>query len=235
MPLPPIPTLKAELVKVSRRLHQMGWVANHDGNVSVRITGNRFLCTPTAVSKLDVDEAMLIIVDEKGTVVEGRRKAFSELELHLAIYRARPEFEAVIHAHPPTATAFALAGLSLDPVALPEIVVSLGEKIPSLPRAMPRDPAQLEAVAKAAAAYDAFLINGNGAFTGGVDLEQALLRMELVEHYARILHATRALGPVAPLADGDVAKLLEARKKAGLGPKPKVVPAATPAGKRRPG
>ena len=91
MPSAPLPKVKAELVATSRRLHQMGWVANHDGNVSVRLTGERLLITPTAVSKLNVDESMLLIVDLNGTVLEGRRKAFSELELHLAMYRARPE------------------------------------------------------------------------------------------------------------------------------------------------
>lgn len=219
MPVSPLPKVKAQLVATSRRLHQMGWVSNHDGNVSVRLTGERLLITPTAVSKLDIDESMLLIVDFKGVVLEGRRKAFSELELHLAMYRARPDTECVIHAHPPTATAWALAGLELGPLAMPEVVVSLGERIPTLPRAMPRSPEGVKNVEAAASRFDALLINGNGAFTQGVDLEQALLRMELVEHVAKILTVARSLGPVAPLDAGDVSTLLEARKKAGLGPK----------------
>lgn len=219
MPVAPLPKVKSQLVAVSRRLHSMGWVANHDGNVSVRLTNNRLLITPTAVSKLDVDESMLLVVDMNGAVLEGRRKSFSELELHLAIYRARPEAECVIHAHPVTATAWGLAGLELGPLAMPEVLVSLGERIPTLPRAMPRSPEGVKNVEAAAAKYDALLINGNGVFTLGVDLEQALLRMELVEHVAKILTVARSLGPVAPLESGDVAKLLEARKKAGLGPK----------------
>lgn len=222
MPSAPLPKVKAELVATSRRLHQMGWVANHDGNVSVRLTGERLLITPTAVSKLNVDESMLLIVDLNGTVLEGRRKAFSELELHLAMYRARPEVECVIHAHPPTATAWGLTGAEIGPLAMPEVVVSLGDRIPTLPRAMPRSVEGVKAVEAAAAKYDALLINGNGVFTQGVDLEQALLRMELVEHVAKILTIARGLGPVAPLDPldpGDLAKLLEARKKAGLGTK----------------
>ena len=219
MPSAPLPKLKAELGATSRRLHQMGWVANHDGNVSVRLTGERLLITPTAVSKLNVDESMLLIVDLNGTVLEGRRKPFGELELHLAMYRARPEVECVIHAHPPTATAWGLTGLELGPLAMPEVVVSLGERIPTLPRAMPRSVDGVKAVEAAAARYDAMLINGNGVFTQGIDLEQALLRMELVEHVAKILAIARGLGPVAPLDPGDMAKLLEARQKAGLGPK----------------
>jgi L-fuculose-phosphate aldolase len=84
---------------------------------------------------------------------------------------------------------------------------------------MPRSPEGVKALEGAAARHDAVLINGNGVFTQGVDFEQALLRMELVEHQAKILTIARALGPVAPLDSAEVAKLLEARKKAGLGPR----------------
>lgn len=219
MPVAPLPKVRAELVATSRRLHAMGWVANHDGNVSLRLTGKRFLITPTAYSKLDVDEASLIVVDEAGKVLEGRKKPFSEMELHLAAYRARPEVEVVLHAHPPYATAMGLVGAPLAPVAMPEIVVSLGDAIPTVPRAMPKTPEAVKGVEAAAAKVDAMLLAGNGVLTLGADLNQALLRMELVEHYAKILTLARAWGPVEPLPSGDVAKLLEARKKAGLGPK----------------
>ena len=219
MPFPPLPKLRAELVQVSHRLHENGWVANHDGNVSVRLTGGRFLITPTATSKRDVDDAGLIIVDDKGAVLEGRKRPFSELELHLACYRARPEVDVVLHAHPPFATAFGLAGLELSPIAMPEIVVSLGPRIPTLPRALPKDKAAVDRLSAAASEHDALVLSGNGALTLGVDLEQALLRMELVEHYAKILLAAKSLGPVPPLSDAELTTLLEARKKAGLGPK----------------
>jgi L-fuculose-phosphate aldolase len=218
MPVPPLPKVRAELVAVSRRLDQLGWVANHDGNLSLRITGNRLLITPTAYAKRDVDEASLIIVDLKGAVLEGRKKPFSELELHLAIYRARPDVEVVVHAHPVHATAFGLAGLELAPIAMPEIIVSLGERIPTLPRAMPKTPEAVQLVETAAASFDAMVLSGNGVLTCGNDLSQALLRMELVEHYARILSVARTLGPISPLPPADLAKLLEARKKSGLGP-----------------
>ena len=221
MPVAPLPKVRSELVATSRRLHQMGWVANHDGNISVRLKGDRLLITPTAYSKLDVDDQSLIIVDMDGKVLEGRKKPFSELELHLAAYRARPEIEVVLHAHPPCATAFGLVGLELGPVAMPEIVVSLGDRIPTVPRAMPKTPEAVKGVEAAASQVDAMLLAGHGALTLGADLNQALLRMELVEHYAKILTAARQLGQVEPLAQGDVAKLLEARKKAGLGPRKK--------------
>jgi L-fuculose-phosphate aldolase len=217
--LVPLPKLRSDVVHTSRRLHENGWVANHDGNVSVRLKGGRFLITCTAVSKRDIDDASLLVVDAQGKVLEGRRKPFGELELHLAAYRARPEAMVVLHAHPPVATAFGLVGQELSPIALPEMVVSLGERVPTLPRVMPRDPEGVKRVEAAAAEYDAFLLTGNGAITLGEELTQALLRMELVEHYAKILMAARSLGTVQPLAPADVQKLLEARKKAGLGPR----------------
>lgn len=215
----PLPRLRTQVVEVSRRLHQNGWVANHDGNVSVRLKGDRFLITCTAISKRDVDDAALLVVDLDGKVLEGRKRPFSELELHLAAYRARPEVNAVLHAHPPYATAFGLADREIGPLAMPELLVSLGDRIPTLPRAMPRDAEALQRLAQHAALHDALVLSGNGTLTLGEDLTQALLRMELVEHYAHILHLTLPLGGVQPLAAGDVQKLLEARKKAGLGPR----------------
>lgn len=219
MAFPHLPKLRQDLIDVSRRMHAAGWVANHDGNVSVRLNGDRFLITATALSKRDIDDAALLIVDAQGQVLEGRKRPFSELELHLAAYRARPEVNVVLHSHAPYATAFGLVCAELGPIALPEIVVSLGARIPTLPRCLPKDPVGVQNVEAASREFDAFLISGNGVVTLGDDLTQAFLRMELVEHYARILHAARALGPVVPLADGELQKLLEARKKAGLGPK----------------
>lgn len=219
MAFAPLPRLRSQVVAISRRLHENGWVANHDGNASVRLRGNRLLITASSISKRDVDDLSLLVVDMEGNVLEGRGRPFSELELHLAAYRARGDVDAVLHAHPPFATAFGLAELELSPIAIPEIVVSLGERIPTLPRALPKDAEALKRIETTSAQFDAFLLSGNGAITLGTDLPQALLRMELVEHYARILHATRALGSPAPLTTAELEKLLEARKKAGLGPR----------------
>jgi L-fuculose-phosphate aldolase len=214
----PLPRLRQQVVQTSRRLHQMGWVANHDGNVSVRLTGNRFLITCTAISKADVDDASLLVVDAKGQVLEGRKKPFSELDLHLAAYRARPDVQAVIHAHPPYATATGLVGQALDCPAMPEVVVSLGPTIPLALRTLPRSEAGVKQLEQLAAEHDAVMLSGNGALTLGDDLSQALLRMELVEHVARIFSIARSMGPVRPLAPAELEQLLAARTKAGLGP-----------------
>ncbi|HEX4803182.1 MAG TPA: class II aldolase/adducin family protein [Myxococcaceae bacterium] len=219
MAFAPLPRLRSQMVAISRRLHENGWVANHDGNASVRLRGNRLLITCSSISKRDVDELSLLVVDMEGKVLEGRGRPFSELELHLAVYRARSDVDAVLHAHPPFATAFGLAALELSPIAIPEIVVSLGERIPTLPRALPKDAEAIRRLETCSAQHDAFLLSGNGVITLGSELHQALLRMELVEHYAKILHATRALGIPAPLTSPELEALLEARRKAGLGPR----------------
>ncbi len=197
----------------------MGRVANHDGNVSLRLNGHRLLISPTAISKRDISENDLIIVDLEGRVLEGRRKPFSELDLHLAIYRQRPDAEVVLHAHPAHATAFGLVGLELAPLAMPELIVSLGDRIPTLPRAAPKSREGVIALEAAVAQCDAILLSGNGAIVLGADLTQARLRMELVEHYAKILAVARGLGAVSPLSTEAVTALMAARAKAGLGPK----------------
>lgn len=212
--------LKRQVAEVARALHAAGWVANHDGNASARLAdGKRFLATPTAVSKRLVDAHDVLTVDIEGKVLSGRKRLFSEWHLHAVAYRARPDAGAVLHAHPPHATALGLAKRSLGVPALPEMVVSLGANVPTIDAALPKSAAQDAALARALddGDADAVLIAGNGVLAVGVDLEQAYLRLELVEHYARMVIAAAPLGGVSALASDDVKKLLEARTKAGLG------------------
>jgi L-fuculose-phosphate aldolase len=206
------PLLRAQVAQVARRMHAAGWVANHDGNVSVRLGRDRFLITPTATSKAEITESSLVVIDGSGHVVEGTRKPPGETELHLAAYRARPDVDAVLHAHPPFATAFGAARVPLEPVCLPEAVVSLGY-IPLAPFAMPKTPQAVEAVSRCAVEADAMLLPGNGALTLAPDVALAYLRMELVEHLAKVLHRARALGGAQPLPAEEMAKLLEQNKK----------------------
>ena len=208
------------VAEIARQLHTAGWVVNHDGNVSVRLgDGKRFIATPTAVSKRLVQGQDLITVDIAGKVLSGRGKLFGEWHLHAACYRARSDVNAVIHAHPIAATAFGVARKSLGVPPLPEMIVSLGVNVPTIEYALPKHPGQDMAIHKALAGgdADAFLLAGNGVVTVGIDLEQALLRLELVEHWAQILVAAIALGGAQALPGDDVAALLQARTKAGLG------------------
>ena len=207
------PMARTTLVQISRRMHAAGWVANHDGNASIKVGQDRYLVTPTATSKLEVTEASLVLVDGAGQVIEGTRKPPGELELHLAAYRARPDIGAVLHAHPPTATAFGAAGVELAPIPLPEAVVSLGS-VPSAPFALPKTPQATEGVARCAAEANQFLLQGNGAMALGPDLALCFLRMELVEHLAKVLHLARALGGAQPLPPDVLAALQAQHRKA---------------------
>lgn len=209
-----------EVAAFARRLHESGWVANHDGNASLRASdGRRCYATPTATSKRLVDAGDVITVDVEGKVLSGRHKLFGEWHLHAACFKARPDVGAVLHAHPAHATALGLARKSLGVPALPEMVVSLGKSVPTLDYAPPKSASQDQALARALTDgdADAVLLAGNGVVTVGADLEQAYLRMELVEHYARLVVLAAPLGGVTPLPEACVAKLLEARTKAGLG------------------
>jgi L-fuculose-phosphate aldolase len=207
------PLSRTNVVRIARRLHAAGWVANHDGNVSLRVGRDRFLITPTATSKAEVTESSLVLIDGAGKVVEGRMKPPGETDLHLAAYRARPDVNAVVHAHPPIATAFGAARVPLEPLCLPEAVVSLGS-VPLLEFAMPRTPQATAAVSRGASEGEAMLLPGNGALSLGPDLELACLRMELVEHLAKILHAARSLGGAQPLPESAMSELRALHKKA---------------------
>lgn len=210
---------RAPLAAFARELHARGWVANHDGNLSVR-DGAGFAATPTATSKRVLTDRDTVGLDAAGKVV-GHGKVFGEIGLHLAVYQRRPDVGAVIHAHPPSATAIACAagGVTDHPIARPfiaEAVVSLGPVVPRLPFAAPGD-AAVRVVAPWCEAVDAVLLGGHGVLAWGADLEQAFLRLELVEHLATIALAAIPLGGVRPLPDDAVATLLAARAKAGLG------------------
>ena len=209
--------LKRAISSYSTALHERGWVANHDGNVSARV-GEGFLITPTGVSKRLCPPDSIVRCDAQGRP-QSRGRPPSEVALHVGAYRDRPEVKAVMHAHPPHASAFALARKPLGPVAMPEIVVSLGAEIPLAPLVLPKDPAAVEVAASAVSLADAVLLTGNGVLTVGADLEQAYLRMELVEHYARIVAIAANIGGVVELEAPARDRMLQLRAKAGLGPK----------------
>jgi L-fuculose-phosphate aldolase len=222
-----------EVAEYAQRLHARGWVANHDGNVSVRDGEGRYLATPTATSKAAVRADHLVVVDDGGNKVGGRAKPFGEIGLHLTVYQNRRDVNAVVHAHPPTATGFAVAGVALDEAFMAEAVVSLGPGVPTVPFAAP-GPDACRALADYTRGYDAVLLGGHGVMTWGPDLETAYLRLELVEHLAKIALVARQLGGARPLPKAVLPKLLEARAKAGLGttsaaPPSKVVVACAPA------
>ena len=209
---------RRQLLHYTSLVYRKGWVANHDGNLTCRIGPDRVLATPTALSKADVTDGDLVVVDGAGEKVSGKRRSFSEMALHLAVYRARRDVGAIVHAHPPYATAMAVAGRGMDEPILAEAVVSLGPRIPLVPFAMPKTPGWVEGVAAHAVEFDAVLLENHGAMAWGTDLEQAFLRLELVEHLAQITHHSMAFGGPQTLDAAQLGPLLASRTKAGLGP-----------------
>jgi L-fuculose-phosphate aldolase len=206
--------LAAQIARASRALHARGWVANHDGNVSVRLDDERLMVTPTATGKGDVTEAGLAVTCMQGKPVEGVTKPPSEFALHVfGCYRVRPDVHAVVHAHPPYATALACAGIPIR-TFLAEAVVSLGSEVPLTEAAPPSSREGAAPIAALIGDHDALLLAQHGVITVGRDVEQAMLRMELVEHLARIWAIAQPLGGVKPLPEALVQEMLGKRRAA---------------------
>lgn len=189
---------------------ELGLVAGTDGNIAVRLGGDRVLVTPSGRPKGELKPEDLVEVDLAGHHVRGANQASSELGMHLVILQVRPDVVAVVHAHPPTAIGFTIAGKTLDEGVIPELIVQVGP-VPLVPYAMPGTPDLGAAVAPYARDHDALLLANHGAVTMGRTLEEAQHRMESLEHAARILFSARMLGRVDALGPEDVARLLKLR------------------------
>ena len=199
-------TLGRALIEVCRRLYDRGLVAGPDGNVSLRLPDESILITPSGLSKVDVTLDDLVIVHLDGRVLDGRRSPSSELAMHLRIYRRRDDVRAVVHAHPPTATGFAVAGESFMAPVLPEVILQMGA-VPLVPYATPGTEDLPDAMEPFLAVHDAFLLANHGATTVGSTLVAAHQRMESLEHAARILLAARTVGRVNELTAADANRL----------------------------
>lgn len=214
-----LPELQREVVRVARALHARGFVANHEGNVTALTGDGKVLATPTAMSKGDVRESDLVLLDRAGRRLQGARKPFSEIPMHLVVYQNRPDVGAVVHAHPPAATAFAAIRQPVEAFFLPEFIVSIGGKVPVVPFAMPGSETLNQALLPYLEPYDVVLLASHGVLAWGPDPTTALLRVEHAEAAARVLLDVRGLGQAPePLPDEVVRLLLDARTRAGLGP-----------------
>lgn len=196
----------AAIVRVCRRLYERGLIAGPDGNVSIRLADGSILVTPRGVSKVDVTADDLVVVNAEGVVLSGRLEPSSELRMHLRIYWRRADVRAVVHAHPPTATGFAVAGESFMAPVLPEVILQMGE-VPLVRYSTPGTDALADNFEVYLGDHDAFLMANHGATTVGTTIELAHQRMESLEHAARILLAARALGRVNQLTPTDVQAL----------------------------
>ena len=196
-----------------RQLAARGLIAGQDGNLAVRLSPTRVLVTPSGLIKALLAPSDMVEVDLSGEKRRGRRKPTSELDLHLRILRRRPDVGAVVHAHPPTATGFAVAGEGFDRLVLPELILLVG-RVPLVPYGTPGTPELGDRVEPYIDRHDALLLANHGAVTVGPTLDAAWIRMESLEHAARILFAARALGRVTELANDAVARLEASRARA---------------------
>ncbi len=199
---------KRQMVRICHLLAEKDYVSAMDGNVSCRLPDGRFLATPTMVHKGFVAEEDLIVVGADGKKVEGPddRNPTSEIFMHLAVYERRPDVHAVVHAHPPTAVAFTLAGETLARCVLPEVVLTLGQ-IPTAPYRTAGSHELAHVVGELITGYDAILLERHGAICAGRDLVDAFGKMEKVEHTAIITHKARMLGRVQELQCAEVDRL----------------------------
>jgi L-fuculose-phosphate aldolase len=204
-------SVRGEIVDVCRRLYARGLISALEGNVSARLSDGTVLVTPAGVPKGELAAESLVVVDATGTV-QGTGTPTSELAVHLRIYACRPDVGAVVHAHPPVATGFAVAGETIPHGVLPEVVVFLGA-VALVEYAMPGTADLAVAVAACAERHDALLLAHHGAVTVGRSLSAAYCRMESLEHAARIVLAARLVGSVTPLPPEQVAAL-EAYRRA---------------------
>jgi len=201
-----------EIVRYGRRLHERFFVAATDGNLSVRLDDGNVLCSPTCVSKGMMEHDDLVVVDMAGHKVRGHRAPSSEIAMHLLIYRLRPEIHAVVHAHPPTATGYAAAGQALTEPLVSEIVITLGS-VPLAKYATPGTPELCESLAPLIPAHDAILMANHGVVSYGEDLTSAYMKMETVEHFAKIALVAHTLGNPRPLSPSEVEKLMIVREQ----------------------
>ena len=207
--------LRREIVRLGKMLHQRGFIAACDGNLSVRLDRNRILATPTAMSKGAMRTSDLVVVDMSGSKLKGKRAVTSEIGMHLLIYSLRPDVHGIVHAHPTTATGFAAAGMALNQPLVCEVIIGLGQ-IPLAPYGTPGTPELARTLEALIPQYDAILMANHGVVTYGVDLPSAYMKMETVEHFARITLATHLLGQQQPINDHDLEKLLRARQSYGV-------------------
>ena len=205
--------IKEQICDVCHKMWQLGWVAANDGNVSVRLEDGTFLATPTGISKSFITPEKLVLINDKGEVLDGQPgyKPSSEIKMHLRCYRERPDVDGVVHAHPPTATGYAVAGKSLDEYSMIETVIAIGS-IPLTPYGTPSTDEVPEAITPYLQDHDVLLLQNHGTLTVGADLLTAYYRMETLELYAKISLNAHLLGGAKEIPMEQIDKLLYLRK-----------------------
>ena len=209
--------IKKQICEIGQRIYNKGMVAANDGNISVKISENEFLCTPTGVSKGFMTPEFICKVDRNGKVIQANKgfKPSSEIKMHMRVYRERPDVNSVVHAHPMYATSFAIAGIPLTEPIMPEAVIALG-CVPIAEYGTPSTEEIPDAVSKYVQHYDAVLLENHGALSYSDSLINAYYKMESLEFYAQLLYQSRLLGGPKRLSDAQVQRLYELRRQFGL-------------------
>jgi len=201
------------IVEIGRLMYDKGYVTSSDGNISYRLGENLILATPTQVSKGRMTEDIMALTDLNGKPLNDKRVS-SEIQMHLLIYRMRPDVNAVCHAHVPHGTAFAAAGLSIDAPILSEVILTLG-CVPLTAYGTPSTPELTDALKPYVEHHNALLMENHGVVAYGKDLWQAFDRLETLEHTAKIAILARSLGGANDLPKDAIEKLINIREKAG--------------------
>jgi L-fuculose-phosphate aldolase len=196
---------------------RLGWVAANDGNVTARISEDRYLATPTGISKSFIRPEMLIVIDGQGRVIKAAKgfRPSSEIKMHLRCYADRPDVGGVVHAHPPAATGFAVAGIPMDRYTMVEAVISLGS-VPICPFATPSTDEVPDSIAPFIKEHDAVLLANHGALTLGASVLQAYYFMESLELWAKISINARILGGEREMSREHAERLIGMRAQFGL-------------------
>lgn len=209
--------IKEQICDIGRRIYNRKMVAANDGNISVKLNDNEFLCTPTGVSKGFMTPESICKVDAKGNVLEANEgfRPSSEMKMHMRVYEKRPDVGAVVHAHPVFATSFAAAGIPLSRPVMSEAVLTLG-CVPVAPYGTPSTREIPDSIEPYLENFNAVLLESHGALAWSEDLMAAYMKMESLEFYAELLYRTRQLGSSKCISPENVEKLYEVRKKMGL-------------------
>lgn len=208
--------IREQITDVCHKMWQLGWVAANDGNVTVKLEDNTYLATPTGMSKSFITPETIVHIDEKGNLLEeSKYRPSSEIKMHMRCYQDREDAGAVIHAHPPTATGFAVANIPLDEYSMIETVLTLGS-VPIAPYATPSTQEVPEAIAPFLQEHDAILLKNHGAITIGTDVVTAYYRMETLELFAKISLNAHLLGGAKEIPTKEIDKLIELRHFYGM-------------------
>jgi L-fuculose-phosphate aldolase len=207
--------IKRRIAELSRHAYERGYIGPGDGNISARVGKDRVAVTPSGVHKGRLREEDIIVITVHGEKISGKGKKTSEYLMHELCYLERPDIGAVVHAHPPIATALALAGVSLAQCVLSESCITLGA-ILTAPYSTPTTDEVPNALRPIVRCTNAIILNRHGSLTLGRTLDEAYDRLEIVEHSAKITHAARALGPVTPLPEPEVRKLQDIARAFGI-------------------